>query len=79
MRTPGPGEPKLQNWTDRWAPQWIVFDGKVWKMKDWTAATGITPKMIAFRLHWLGWSEEDALTINGWNRRVVGPIPSKTK
>lgn len=56
-------QPHAYNHRDTWKPDWIVHEGKVWMMADWTSETAITPRLISFRLHVLGWSEHDALTI----------------
>lgn len=54
--------PLAGNWRDSWKPGWVVHEGKVYSMAEWTEATGITAQLIGFRLHKLGWSEHDAMT-----------------
>lgn len=55
--------PRLfENWHDSWAPMWVVSDGKVLSMAEYRKATGITARMIGYRLNELGWSEMEALS-----------------
>ncbi|MEG3162982.1 hypothetical protein U1701_00060 [Sphingomonas sp. PB2P19] len=64
---------KLESWIDPWAPGWIVFEGKVWTMAAWKEATGISGRMIGFRLHRLNWQLEEALTLDSNTKRTVVP------
>jgi len=54
--------PEPHNYRDSWKPMWVVHEGRVIPMSEWQAATGISTRMINFRLHVLGWSEADAMT-----------------
>jgi len=55
--------PRLfENWHDSWAPMWVVIDGKFMSMAEYRKATGITGRMIGYRLNELGRADADALT-----------------
>ena len=56
--------PRLfENWHDSWAPMWVVVEGRVMPMAEYRKATGITARMIGYRLNELGWPEADALSV----------------
>lgn len=67
---------RLINWAEPWSPDFIIHEGKVWSIVEWTAATGISGQMIGVRLHKFGWNDLEALTTPIEGRRP--PIKKPT-
>jgi hypothetical protein len=62
---------RLGDWSEAWVPDYVVYEGRVWSMAAWTAATGISGHMIGDRIHRQGWDDCRALVTGIRGKKVV--------